>query len=182
MKLTGLRERLTRNRRKNFQLCSEARFCTLSAAPDGCKIRISSIYATTRLILFKGCRSPRFVFFSALTAHGTFVRVNFGVISVRARRRPRCGKEDLHALRRDVIRSRQCTGCIVPLRGVRMEGSGPSLGNSRGRSRSDLGSSRVRGPRRGRFHRDVFSPSRLFFPCSVSPCVGRTHFFVCPIA
>ena len=124
--------------------------------------------------------SPAFP--SALTAHRTFVRVNFGVISVRARRRPRCGKEDLHALCRDVIRSRRCTGCIVPLRGVRMEGSGLSLGKSRGRSRSGFGSSRVRGLRRGRFHRDGFSPSRLFFPCSVSPCVGRTHFFVCPIA
>ena len=119
---------------------------------------------------------------SALTAHRTFVRVNFGVISVRARRRPRCGKEDLHALCRDVIRSRRCTGCIVPLRGVRMEGSGLSLGKSRGRSRSGFGSSRVRGLRRGRFHRDSFSPSKLFFPCPVSPCVGRTHFFVCPIA
>lgn len=119
---------------------------------------------------------------SALTAHRTFVRVNFGVISVWARRRPRCGKEDLHALRRDVIHSRRCTGCIVPLRGVRMEGSGLSLGKSRGRSRSGFGSSRVRGLRRGRFHRDSFSPSRLFFPYPVSPCVGRTHFFVCPIA
>ena len=164
MKLTGLRERLTRNRRKNFQLCSEARFCTLSAGPDGCKIRIGSIYATTCLILLKGCRSPRFVF-SALTAHG-----------------PPAERRVFYALRRDVIHSRRCTGCIVPLRRARMEGSGPSLGNSRGRSRSDLGSSRVRGPRRGRFHRDGFSPSRLFFPCSVSPCVGRTHFFVCPIA
>ena len=119
---------------------------------------------------------------AALTAHRTFVRVNFGVISVRARRRSRCGKEDLHALCRDVIRSRRCTGCIVPLRGVRMEGSGLSLGKSRGRSRSGFGSSRVRGLRRGRFHRDGFSLSRLFFPCSVSPCVGGTHFFVCPFA
>ena len=124
-------------------------------------------------------RSPAFP--SALTAHRTFVRVNFGVVSVWARRRPRCGKEDLHALCRDVIRSRRCTGCIVPLRGVRMEGSGLSLGKSRGRSRSDLGSSRVRGLRRGRFHRDSFSPSRLFFPCPVSPCVGRTHFSFAPL-
>ena len=124
---------------------------------------------------------PMVCFFSSLTAHGTFVRVNFGVISVWARRRPRCGKEDLHALCRDVIRSRRCTGCIVPLRGVRMEGSGSSLGNSRGRSRSDLGSSRVRGLRRGRFLRDGFSPSRLFFPCSVSPCVGGTHFSFAPL-
>ena len=57
LKLTGLRERLTRNRRKNFQLCSEARFCTLSAGPDGCKIRIGSIYATTHFILHKGHRN-----------------------------------------------------------------------------------------------------------------------------
>ena len=123
-------------------------------------------------------RSPAFP--SALTAHRTFVRVNFGVISVWARRRPRCGKEDLHALCRDVIRSRRCTGCIVPLRGVRMEGSSPSLGNSRGRSRSGFGSSRVRGLRRGHLHRDSFSPSRLFLPCSVLPCVGGTYFFRLP--
>ena len=117
---------------------------------------------------------------SALTAHGTFVRVNFGVISVWARRWAPCREEDLHALRRDVIRSRQCTGCIVPLRGVRMEGFGPSLSNSRGRSRSGFGSSRVQGLRRGHLHRDSFSPSRLFLPCSVLPCVGGTYFFRLP--
>ena len=141
----------------------------------------SAPFACLRLSETRGSVKEFSGFPSALTVHGTFVRVNFGVISVRARRRPRCGKEDLHALRRDVIRSRRCTGCIVPLRGVRMEGSGLSLGKSRGRSRSDLGSSRVRGLRRGRFHRDGFSPSRLFFPCSVSPCVGRTHFSFAPL-
>ena len=133
-----------------------------------------------RALFFLKAAAARGLFFSALTAHGTFVRVNFGVISVWARRWAPCREEDLHALRRDVIRSRQCTGCIVPLRGVRMEGSGSSLGNSRGRSRSDLGSSRVRGLRRGHFYRDSFSPSRLFLPCFASHCVGGTHFFRLP--
>ena len=122
-------------------------------------------------------RSPAFP--SALTAHRTFVRVNFGVISVWARRRPRCGKEDLHALCRDVIRSRRCTGCIVPLRGVRMEGSGLSLGKSRGRSRSDLGSSRVRGLRRGRFHRDSFPLPGCSFPAPFRPA-SAGHIFRLP--
>ena len=35
---------------EKFLTCSKDRFCTLSVTPDGCKMRIDSIYATTRLL------------------------------------------------------------------------------------------------------------------------------------
>ena len=41
------------NPQTKFLTCGKDKFCMLSAAPDGCKMRISSIYATTRFILHK---------------------------------------------------------------------------------------------------------------------------------
>ena len=46
-------ERFDLNPQAKFLTCGKDRFCTLSVAPDGCKMRVGSTYATTHFILHK---------------------------------------------------------------------------------------------------------------------------------